>query len=130
MPTVRRLGDGYEPHVDEIEGKLTYSLPVDSSFVSVGFSFEILQRDLDVLLADPYRRAALEVIAHTILQRSMIRGNEPVTQEAFGELVSQVLHGEPEELERFIDAIDRNHKIVIRTYVEQVLARRSAERPT
>lgn len=129
MPTVRRLGDGYEPHVDEIEGRLTYSLPVDSSFVSVDFSFEILQRDLDVLLADPYRRAALEVIAHTILQRSMIRGNEQVTQKAFGELVSQVLHAEPEELERFIDAIDRDHNIVIRIYVEQVLARRSAERP-
>ena len=128
MPTVRHLGDGYEPHVDELEGKLTYSLPVDSSFVSVGFSFEILQRDLDVLLADPYRRAALEVIAHTVLQRSMIRGNAQVTQKAFGELVSQVLHGEPEELERFIDAIDRNHNIVIRIYVEQVLARRSAER--
>ena len=126
MSAVRRLGDGYEPHVDEIEGRLTYSLPVDSSFVSVGFSFEILPGDLEILLADPYRRAALEVIAHTILQRSMIRGNEPVTQEAFGELVSQVLHGEAEELELFIDTIDRDHNIVIRIYVAQVLVRRSA----
>ena len=34
MPTVHKLGDGYEPHVDEVDGQLVYSLPVDSSFVS------------------------------------------------------------------------------------------------
>ena len=127
MPEVRRLGDGYEPHVDENEGKLIYSLPVDSGHASAGFSFEILPQDLETLLADPYRRAALEVIAHTVLQRSMIRGNARVTQQAFGELVSQVLHGAPEALERFIDGVDRDHKTSVRFYVEQALARRAAE---
>ena len=126
MPEGRRLGDGWEPHVDEKDGKLTYSLPVDSSFVSIDFSFEIFQQDLDVLLADPFRRAALEVIAHTVLQRSMIRGNPRVTQEEFDDLVARVLHSEPEALERYIDEIDRDYKTTVGFYVEQAMARRSA----
>jgi hypothetical protein len=36
--TVRRMGDGYEPHVDDVAGRLVYSLPVDSGFQSTSFS--------------------------------------------------------------------------------------------
>ncbi len=34
MQSVHLMGDGYEPHVTQEEGKLTYSLPVDSGFIS------------------------------------------------------------------------------------------------
>ena len=129
MPTVHKLGDGYEPHVDEVDGQLVYSLPVDSSFVSVEFSFDIDQKDLDVLLSDPYRRAVLESVAHTVLQRSMIRGNPKVGQAAFTELVSSVLHSTPAALEHYIAAIDRDHHIRTAFYVEQTLARRAAGKP-
>ena len=129
MAPVRRMGDGYEPHVDEEDGRLTYSLPVDSSFVSMSFSFEIQPIDLEVLLADPYRRAVLESVAHTVLQRSMIRGNPPVTPVAFAQLVSRILHGTPEELARIVAVIDRDHNIRTAYFVEQALARRAGDQP-
>ena len=69
MQPVRLMGDGYEPHVEQWGEQLSYSLPVDSGFVSFSFTFAIRQADLDVLLSDDYRRAVLEVIAHTLLQR-------------------------------------------------------------
>jgi hypothetical protein len=58
--TVRRMGDGYEPHVDEVAGRLVYSLPVDSGFMSTSFSFLIGDDDLAILLSDEYRRAVLK----------------------------------------------------------------------
>lgn len=128
MATVRKLGEGYEPLVDEVDGKLSYSLPVDSSFVSMEFSFEIQPADLDVLLADPYRRAVLETVAHSVLQRSMIRGNPPVLQDAFADLVSQVLHSSPTALKRFLAEVDRDFNMRTAYFVEHTLARRSAGR--
>lgn len=51
--TVRRMGDGYEPHVDDVAGQMVYSLPVESGFMSTSFSFLIGDDDLAVLLSDP-----------------------------------------------------------------------------
>ena len=124
-PSRRLLGDGYEPHVDEEAGRLLYGLPVDSSIVGWAFSFEIRQADVDVLLSDPYRRAVLEVVAHTILQRSMIRGSKPVTGMDFAAVVSPVLHSRPEELRRFIAGVDREHNIATSSFVTQAMERRS-----
>ena len=126
MTAIRRLGDGYEPHVDEEAGFLTYTLPVDSSFVSTVFSFRIQPKDLDVLLDDPYRRAALEVVAHTVLQRSMVPDWPKVTQADFDALVADVLHSAPGDLETFVDKIDRDHHTSTRFFIQQILARRSA----
>lgn len=126
MAPVRRLGEGYEPHVCEDGGKLTYSVPVDSSFVSVEFSFEIRRADLSVLLTNPYRRAALEVIAHTLLQHSMQRDAEAVGQAGFDDLLIKVLHTDAAELERFIASVGREHNIAISHYVEEIMARRYA----
>ena len=125
MSASRRLGDGYEPHVDELDGKLTYSLPVDSSFVSVDFSFEIYRTDLNVLLSDPYRRAALEVIAHTVLQRSMLPESERVTQVMFNYMVFRTLHTPPDEFSDYVEQINRDHNIRISHYIDEVMARRS-----
>ena len=123
-PTERRMGDGYEPHVDDEAGRLIYSLPVDSSFVSVSFSYEILQADLDVLLNDPYRRAVLEVVAHTVLQRSMIRGNPEVSPLSFGQLVDRALHSPPERLADLVAEIDRDHNMSVERFVHDRMKRR------
>jgi hypothetical protein len=120
------MSDGFGPVVDEIDGKLTYALPVSSSVVIGGFEFDIQHVDLEVLLADSYRRAVLEEIAHVILQRSMTHANARVTQEAFDNLVSRVLHGDPDELEQYIDQVSLEHKRVIRISIEETIARRSA----
>ncbi|HEY0202590.1 MAG TPA: hypothetical protein VGC15_00380 [Acetobacteraceae bacterium] len=123
-PSRRLMGDGYEPHVDEEAGRLLYGLPVDSGAVSSAFSFDIRQADVDVLLSDPYRRAVLGVVAHTILQRCMIPGSRPVTEMDFAAIVSSVLHSTPEELRRFIATVDREHNIDTGVFVAQAMARR------
>ncbi len=46
---VHHLGEGWQPHVDEIDGKLIYSIPVESSFVSISYEFEITKEDLFLL---------------------------------------------------------------------------------
>lgn len=120
---VRRLGDGFEPHVDEQGGVLVYSLPVESSVFTAGFSFEIQDDDLTVLQRDPYRRAVLNVTAHTVLQQSMQRGAEAVSQRRFDDLVAKVLHSTPEELSRFLARFDVDHHMVTRIFVDQIMAR-------
>jgi len=72
MQSVHLMGEGYEPHVVQEGGKLVYSLPVDSGFITYEFAFEIKREDLDVLLTDNYRRAVLEITAHTVLQHSTL----------------------------------------------------------
>lgn len=65
------LGEGYEPHVYQQDGKLIYEFPVDWSFVSAVRIFEIQKADLVVLLQDSYRRAVLEVVSHILAQKAM-----------------------------------------------------------
>ena len=120
------MGDGYEPHVDEVAGRLIYSLPVDSGFVGDSFSFEIGDADLRVLLADPHRRAVLEVVAHAELQRSMDRGNPAVTPADFRGLVDRALHGSPDALATFVADIDRDHNMSVAHLIRAAMARRAA----
>lgn len=126
MQSVRLMGDGYEPHVDQSGAKLIYSVPVSLSFVGFSFQFEIRQADLDVLLADGYRRAVLEVIAHTLLQHSAIKGNDSFTQSDFDRLIVDTLYSTSEFLQALIGRVSREHNIVIDLYVKQVMNRRSA----
>lgn len=121
---VRLMGDGYEPHVDRHADRLIYSMPVDSGFVSLTFSFEIEDADLQVLLSDPYRRAVLEVVAHTVLQRSMIRGSPEVTQADFSSLLHWTLHGQPDALATRIAAVDRDHNTNVEHFVRAAMGRR------
>lgn len=126
MQPIRRMGDGYEPHVDQLGERLTYSLPVDSGFVSFSFSFEIRQADLDLLLSDDYRRAVLEVTAHTLLQRSTLKGNNRFTQSDFDSLVMDTLHSGVDFLQAFIARVSWENNIAIDHYVKEVMNRRSA----
>ena len=123
-PSIRRLGEGYEPHVDEHDGALAYSFPVDSGFVSASFSFEIQEADLAVMLNDPFRRAALDITTHTVLQRSMQIGSKKVTQSRFTALVAQILHSTQPELDAFLRRFDVKHHMLTQVYIDQVLGRR------
>ena len=122
-PPARLLGEGYEAHVDDVAGRLIYSLPVDSSIVSVAFSYPITRSDLDVLLNDPWRRVVLGAVAHTLLQQSMIRGEPEVTGIAFTKMKNSVLHSASKELDGFITDVDRRYNIRIGRYAQQALQR-------
>ncbi len=128
MQPVRLMGDGYEPHVEQTGEQLSYSLPVDSGFLSFSFTFDIRQTDLDILLSDGYRRAVLEVTAHTLLQDSTLRGNPRFTQSDFDSLVSDTLHSTSDLLQAFITQVSREHHIVIEKYVQDILKRRLTNR--
>jgi hypothetical protein len=126
---IRLMGDGYEPHVDRIGSALIYSLPVDSGVVSTSFAFAIQPADLAILLRDSYRRAVLETIAHTILQRSMMRGEAEVTSARFADLVRRVLHGDADMLARLIADVARDHHIAIDHYVREAMRRHAPAAP-
>ena len=124
MHTKRVMGEGYEPYVEQLGDKLIYSLPVESGFVSFHFEFDILQTDLDVLLSDHYRRAILEVTAHTLLQRLTLKGHKRFTQNDFDNLITTTLHASQEHLSAFISQINREHNISIEHYVNDIMNRR------
>ena len=120
----RLMEDGHEPYVNKFNNRLIYSLPVESGFVSFHFEFDILQTDLDVLLSDHYRRAVLEVTAHTLLQRSTLKGHKRFTQNDFDNLIATTLHASQEHLSAFISQINREHNISIEHYVNDIMNRR------
>jgi len=125
---VHLLGDGWEPHVDEVDGELQYSIPVASGFVEMSFTFTISSAQLSVLLDDAYRRSVLHHALHTLLQRTMIRDGDPaMTQERFQSIVDRVLASPPDEVERFVDEVDAAHNIRLRVYVDRDLERLTAE---
>ena len=117
----RCLGDGYEPHVDAIDGRLIYSLPVDSGHVSLSFEYEIESSDLAVLLDDVYRRAVLHWVLHTKLQRTII-DTAKISQTDFRALLSEILHSPIDNVERLIQAVNREHNIHLQYYIDLDLA--------
>ncbi|MFT3061533.1 hypothetical protein ACMWKA_25405 [Enterobacter sp. 03-F-07-AD-ECC] len=121
MQTTRVMGEGYEPYVEKLGDKLIYSLTVESGFVSFYFEFDILKTDLDVLLSDHYRRAVLEVTAHTLLQHSTLKGHKRFTQNDFDNLIATTLHASQEHLSAFISQINREHNISIEHYVNDIV---------
>ncbi|MBP2837583.1 hypothetical protein [Dickeya parazeae] len=126
MQPIRLMGEGYEPYVEPLGDQLTYSLPVESGLMDFSFTFEIHLVDLDVLLSDDYRRAVLEVTAHTLLQRSTIKGNNRFTQNDFDELVADTLHSTFDFLQSFLARVSRENNIAIEHYVREVMSRCSS----
>ncbi|MBY2913091.1 hypothetical protein [Rhizobium leguminosarum] len=117
----RCIGDGYEPHVDDIDGRLIYSLPVDSGHVSLSFEYEIEAGDLAVLLDDVYRRAVLHWVLHTKLQRTII-DTAKISQNDFRALLSEILHSPIDNVEQLIQAVNREHNIHLQYYIDLDLA--------
>ena len=125
-PPVRLQGDGWEPHVNDVAGRLIYEFPVASGHATGSFAFSIGRRDLEVLLGNPYRRAVLEVVTHTVFQRSMIRGNPEVTEAEFHAIVEMVLHAAADELKAYLAAFDREHNVSTDRYIRQAMIPQAA----
>lgn len=83
-------------------------------------------RDLGVLLANPYRRAMLESVAHPVLQRSMIRGNPEMTELDFRRIADTVLHSDMNDLERLVAAVEWDHKTNFVFFAEAAMRRGAA----
>lgn len=81
---------------------------------------------MDVLLSVHYRRAVLEVTAHTLLQRSTLNGHDRITQHNFDELVFNTLHTTQEQLQEFISKFNREYRILIEHYVNEIVIQRTA----
>lgn len=120
-PPQRLLGDGWQPHVSDVAGRLIYEFPVASGHATGSFAFPIAQSDLDVLLIDPYRRAVLEVVTHTVFQRSIIRGNPEVTEAEFHRIVAKVLHTPFDELKTYLVAFAQEYNMGVDCYVQQAI---------
>lgn len=120
-PSAHLLGDGWAPRVNDVAGRMIYDFPVASGHVTGAFAFPIARRDLGVLLNDPYRRAALEVVTHTVFQRSMIRGNPEVTETAFHAIVDTVLHAPADASAAYLAAFDREHNMSSDDYIRKAM---------
>lgn len=123
---IHHLGKGWEPHVDEVDGKLIYSIPVDSGFVSNSFEFNIESNDLEVLKTNLYRYAVLYFAVHTLLQNTFGQGiaPKPFTQSEFTGTLQIILHSTESELESFIQEFNKKHNIILGHYVDDYVNRR------
>ncbi len=72
------------------------------------------------------RRAVLEVVTHTVFQRSSIRGNPATTRTGFDAIVTSVLHGTNTALATYLAAFDREHNIRADAYIRQAMERHAA----
>lgn len=125
---VHHLGEGWEPHVDEIEGQLIYSLPVDSGAVSLDFEFPIETKDLAILKVDKYRYAVLYFVLHEELQNKFgigHRSSQKMQTHEFRSLVNSILHSSDKELESYLKGFQRENKCDIHRQVSEFLARKS-----
>ena len=125
MQSQRLMGEGYEPYVEQQGDRLTYSLPVDSGFAMFYVKFVLRHSVLAGLPSSVYRRAVLEITAHTLLQHSTLKGNDRFTQKDFDNLVAVTLHASLALLHIFISRVSREHNIAIDHYVEEILHRRT-----
>lgn len=123
-PAVRRMGDGFEPHIDEIGGRLFYSQLVGFGPSEVEFRFPIRHSDLAVLRSDPWRRAVLEAVADRMLQYSAMPGRTKITNAHFRRIVQGVLHSTPDRLDRLIARVDRDYNSDVVFFAKEALARR------
>jgi hypothetical protein len=122
---IQYWGTGRGPHIDEEDGRLVYSLLVESSFVTMGFRFDIERADLAVLAADPYRHAALFVVLHSLLQTTFgpnVVQPRKFTQQEFADVATRVLHSSADGLAAYLDEFDRAWRVVTRYYIDAFLA--------
>jgi hypothetical protein len=128
---IHHLGVGWEPHVDEINGRLIYSIPVETSFVASSFEFEITSADLGVLKSNQYRYAVLFFSLHSLLQNTFgpsFAGKQvpdQFSQNEFDLTVKKVLHSTDDELEAFIVRFDADNNISLKDYVTDFISQGS-----
>lgn len=100
----RLVGEGWELGVFRKQGRLVLGIPVESGFRNFDFEFAISVQDLAVLERDPFRRRALDLILHEILQPRLTRGDHDGTEAEVRPIIATVLHGTPAQIEQMIEA--------------------------
>ncbi|WP_337848111.1 hypothetical protein [Sphingomonas sp.] len=125
-PPGRLLGTGWEPHIDEIDGRLVYSIPVASGHMDYDFQFMIEPSDLAVLREQPYRRAVLFVLLHQLLQNSTLPSFPTVSQAEFRSLADAVLFEPNESVEHLIKATSAEHNVRLHSYIGDEVRRLTA----
>ena len=125
-PNVWLLGGAGRARVDSMVGRIVYSVPSGAGFDGRTFSCAIGHGDLDVLRADPYRRAVLEGAARERLERSALPYGRPVTEMDFADLVFRALHSTPTELRHFVEAFSRQHGVDLDASARKAMAEQAA----
>lgn len=121
------LGNEWEPQVNEINGLLIYSIPIESSHTTLDFAFEIKEADLDVLKTDRYRYAVLYFSLHTLIQNTFGPGSHPrkFEQEEFNNILNNVLHSTSDELKFYISKFNKENNISLEHFINEFLTRKS-----
>lgn len=123
LPPGRLLGTGWEPHVDEIDGRLVYSIPVVSGFMQFDSQFEIGASDLTVLAEQPYRRTVLFMLLHKLLQDSKLPGYPTVSQPDFRGLADKILIGSDDAVADLIETMSTEHNMRLQFYIDEEMQR-------
>ncbi len=122
---VRLQGDGWEPHVEIIAGRPIYAFPVASGHATLDFDFPITTADVDVLLADPYRRAVLVGDAHRLsaIVEPRQLGDNP---DRFQRYCRYRTAWANDALAAYLAAFDDEHNIHADFYIRQAIERHAA----
>ncbi|MFN4097211.1 MAG: hypothetical protein ACK4GG_10620 [Sphingomonas sp.] len=123
LPPGRLLGTGWEPHVDEIDGRLVYSIPVASGHMDYDFEFEIGASDLTVLVEQPYRRTVLFMLLHKLLQDSTLPGYPTVSLADFRCLADKILFGSDDAVADLIETMSTEHNMGLQLYIDEEMQR-------
>ena len=99
----RLAGEDWSLCVFRDSDRLIISVPVHSSFVSIGFDFSCSDEDARVLSTDDFRRHALNFVLHDWLQPTMLRDGPKRDEAKMLAVIKTVLHGSLEEVETEID---------------------------
>ena len=100
----RLVGEGWELGVFQQDGGLVLGIPVESGHRSFSFEFAISAPDLAVLERDPYRRKALDLILHEVLQPRLTHGDHDGAEFEVRPIIATVLHGTDAQIAQAIAA--------------------------
>ena len=100
----RLVGAGWELGVFRQDGALVLGIPVESGHRSFGFEFAISAPDLAVLEGDAYRRKALDLILHEVLQPRLTHGDHDGAEAEIRPIIATVLHGTDAQIAQAIAA--------------------------
>ena len=100
---VTLLGDGWELSAFKDGERLHISIPVESSFASKSYDFEISHQDFSILKESRYRRMVLEFLLHEMLQPRLTQGDIGATDKECNAMITIVLHGSATAIELAVE---------------------------
>lgn len=103
LKSKRLLGEGFQPHVDEVGGKLIYSIPISRGVVDFDHQFEISQNDFEVLKVDSEKYQLLFDVLHDIFQNEYLGKEDEGTRiKEFERIKDIILHSDSNIVDEFL----------------------------